>query len=87
MGPCPGPAFDSIAAYPVKTKVNSFQVKDITGDGVPDLTLIYTAIDDWFGILQGKTSGSFGQEQLRPKPPLITAMILPTSIKMVIPTS
>lgn len=62
------PVFDSMEAYPVKKKVHMFQVKDITGDGVVDITTMYPAVEDQFGILTGKGNGSFGQERLHTKP-------------------
>jgi hypothetical protein len=62
------PLFDSMVAYPVKDKVRMFQVKDITGDGVADLTTMYPAVEDRFGILAGKGNGSFGAERLLTKP-------------------
>ena len=45
-----------------------FQVKDITGDGVLDITTMYPAYMYEFGILMGKGNGSFGNEQLHAKP-------------------
>lgn len=62
------PLFDSMAAWPVKENVRMFQVKDITGDGVADLTTMYPAVQERFGILTGKGNGSFGQERLYAKP-------------------
>lgn len=62
------PLFDSMAAWPVKENVRMFQVKDITGDGVADLTTMYPAAQDRFGVLTGKGNGSFGQERLYTRP-------------------
>lgn len=62
------PIFDSMVAYPVKTEVNMFQLKDITGDGIVDITTMYTAMEESFGILPGKGDGRFGQEQSHAKP-------------------
>lgn len=62
------PLFDSMAVHPVKKNVRMFQVKDITGDGVADITTMYPAVETRFGILTGKGNGSFGQEQLHDKP-------------------
>lgn len=62
------PLFDSMEGYPVKNKVHMFQVKDITGDGVLDITTMYPAYTNEFGILRGKSKGSFGVEQLHIKP-------------------
>lgn len=62
------PLFDSLAAWPVKERISSFQVKDITGDGITDILVMYPALKEHFGILAGKAGGSFGKEQIQVKP-------------------
>lgn len=63
-----GARFDSIVAYPVKQKVVGLKVEDITGDRIPDITVMYNANTPEFGILQGAVNGRFGPEQSHPKP-------------------
>ncbi len=60
--------FDSMVAYPVKERVSSFQVKDLTGDGIKDILVMYPALKEHFGILTGRSGGTYGQEQIHAKP-------------------
>jgi hypothetical protein len=52
--------FQPIKSYSVsEDSVNLIHTKDITGDGVPDLTVLYNAIKTNWGILDGKGNGQF----------------------------
>lgn len=62
------PLFDSFVAYPLKDRPVSFQVRDMTGDGIKDILVMYPALQEQFGILKGKGSGRFAQERLHVKP-------------------
>lgn len=62
------PLFDSLVAYPLKERISSFQVKDITGDGIKDVLVMYPALQEYFGILAGMRNGSYGTEQIHAKP-------------------
>ncbi len=62
------PGFDSIVAYPVKQKVVGLKLEDITGDRIPDITVMYNAIARRNLHPQGAVSGRFGHEQSHPKP-------------------
>lgn len=51
--------FQSVQTYPVADTANLIHVKDITGDGIPDLTVLYTAYDRNWEILKGSGDGTF----------------------------
>lgn len=58
--------FDSVAVYPLHSRSSLFQVSDITGDGIRDITAIYPA-EDKFGIFAGHGDGGFASERLANK--------------------
>lgn len=59
--------FSPFDIYPVQKRVAQLLTKDLTGDGIPDLTAFYAADDNNLGILDGKSGGKFRPERLLPK--------------------
>ncbi len=55
--------FTTFSAYPVSDPVNLFHTKDITGDGMADVTILYSASHLKMGFLTGKDNGQFYAEQ------------------------
>ena len=55
--------FTNFKAYPVKEAVHLFHTKDITGEGVPDVTTLYSADQLKMGLLTGKGKGQLQTEQ------------------------
>ncbi|HYK55376.1 MAG TPA: VCBS repeat-containing protein, partial [Flavisolibacter sp.] len=55
--------FATFSRYPVSEPVNLFHIKDITGDGVADITTLYSAGHLKMGFLTAKGNGQFYAEQ------------------------
>jgi len=51
--------FQSVRTYPVTDVANLIYTKDITGDGIPDLTALYSAYNTNWEILKGNGAGHF----------------------------
>ncbi|MFT3822637.1 MAG: T9SS type A sorting domain-containing protein [Chitinophagaceae bacterium] len=56
-----------LTAYPVQKNIHLLHTKDITGDGIPDITALPTAADEQFSILKGKGNGNFYAEKVLAK--------------------
>lgn len=52
-----------LTAYPVQKNMHLLHTKDITGDGIPDITALPTASEDFFSVLKGNGNGSFSREK------------------------
>ncbi|HEY1113598.1 MAG TPA: T9SS type A sorting domain-containing protein [Chitinophagaceae bacterium] len=59
--------FGPFASFAAGDDVRLVHTDDVTGDAVPDLTVLYTAGHTSFGLMAGRCDGSFGGVQVKPK--------------------
>jgi hypothetical protein len=59
--------FAPFVSYNAGDDVRLFHTTDLTGDAVPDLTVLYTAAHTSFALMAGRGDGSFGAVQTKAK--------------------
>ncbi len=60
--------FSEFNFYPVAKQVNLFHIKDMDGDQLPDIVNFYSALENKFSIVKGKSDATFSAEKTFDKP-------------------